>query len=33
MEFDIDRPRWRENVPFWAVHGVAVVGAIVPPAS
>ncbi|MDB4956549.1 MAG: Stearoyl-CoA 9-desaturase [Myxococcales bacterium] len=23
-----DRPRWRENVPFWAVHGVAVVMAI-----
>jgi len=28
MQYDIDRPRWRENVPFWAVHGVAVVGAI-----
>jgi stearoyl-CoA desaturase (delta-9 desaturase) len=24
----IDRPRWRENVPFWAVHVVALVGAI-----
>jgi stearoyl-CoA desaturase (delta-9 desaturase) len=23
-----DRPRWRENGPFWAVHVVAVVGAI-----
>ncbi len=25
---DIDRPRWIENIPFWAVHGVAIAGAI-----
>ena len=25
---DIDRPRWRENLPFWAVHVAALVGAI-----
>src|SRR4051812_25270628 len=23
-----DRPRWRENVPFWSVHVVALIGAI-----
>ncbi len=23
-----DRPRWRENFPFWSVHVVAVIGAI-----
>jgi stearoyl-CoA desaturase (delta-9 desaturase) len=23
-----DRPRWRENLPFWAVHAVAVIGAV-----
>jgi stearoyl-CoA desaturase (delta-9 desaturase) len=23
-----DRPRWRENLPFWAVHAVAITGAI-----
>ncbi len=23
-----DRPRWRENLPFWSVHVVALVGAI-----
>ena len=22
-----DKPRWRENVPFWAVHAVALAGA------
>jgi len=26
---DADRPRWRENLPFWSVHVAAVVGAIV----
>ena len=25
----IDRPRWRENGPFWAVHAVAVVGCVI----
>jgi len=25
---DLDRPRWRENVPFWSVHAVALAGAI-----
>ncbi len=24
----IDRPRWRENLPFWGVHVAAIVGAI-----
>ncbi len=24
----IDRPRWRENLPFWLVHAVALAGAI-----
>ena len=24
----IDKPRWKENLPFWAVHAVALVGAI-----
>ena len=23
-----DRPRWRENLPFWSVHVAALVGAI-----
>src|SRR5215213_3633801 len=23
-----DRPRWRENFPFWAVHAAALIGAI-----
>src|SRR5690242_11355173 len=23
-----DTPRWRENAPFWAVHAVAISGAI-----
>ena len=23
-----DRPRWRENVPFWGVHVAALVGAV-----
>jgi stearoyl-CoA desaturase (delta-9 desaturase) len=27
-DLDLDRPRWIENLPFWAVHGVAVAGAI-----
>ena len=25
----IDRPRWRENYPFWAVHVLAAVGAFI----
>jgi len=25
----IDRPRWRQNLPFWLVHAVALAGAIV----
>jgi stearoyl-CoA desaturase (Delta-9 desaturase) len=25
----IDRPRWRENAPFWSVHAAAVIGAVV----
>ncbi|HEX5059524.1 MAG TPA: acyl-CoA desaturase [Kofleriaceae bacterium] len=25
---DADRPRWRENIPFWGVHVAALVGAI-----
>lgn len=25
---NLDKPRWRENLPFWAVHVVALVGAI-----
>jgi stearoyl-CoA desaturase (delta-9 desaturase) len=24
----VDRPRWRENLPFWSVHAVAIAGAI-----
>jgi stearoyl-CoA desaturase (delta-9 desaturase) len=24
----LDTPRWRDNVPFWAVHAVAVAGAV-----
>jgi stearoyl-CoA desaturase (Delta-9 desaturase) len=29
MQANADRPGWRDNLPFWAVHVVAVVGAIV----
>jgi stearoyl-CoA desaturase (delta-9 desaturase) len=25
---DLDRPRWRDNLPFWGVHVAALVGAI-----
>jgi stearoyl-CoA desaturase (delta-9 desaturase) len=25
---DLDRPRWRENLPFWGVHLAALIGAI-----
>jgi len=28
MSIDIDTPRWRENLPFWAVHATALIGAI-----
>src|SRR5690348_8002057 len=28
MGVNADRPRWRENVPFWGVHVVALVAAV-----
>ena len=27
-EHVLDRPRWRENAPFWAVHVAAAIGAV-----
>jgi stearoyl-CoA desaturase (delta-9 desaturase) len=26
---NIDRPRWIQNVPFWTVHAIAIVGAVI----